>query len=31
VVIGSCIGDLELLCRASKAEELHNRVVYLPL
>jgi predicted nuclease of predicted toxin-antitoxin system len=31
VVIGTCIRDLELLCQASEAEELHNRIVYLPL
>jgi hypothetical protein len=31
VVVGKCIGDLELLCKASRAEELHNRIVYLPL
>jgi hypothetical protein len=31
VVMGKCTGDLELLRKASKAEELHNRIVYLPL
>jgi len=31
VTIGQCIDDLELICRACGAEELENRVLYLPL
>jgi predicted nuclease of predicted toxin-antitoxin system len=29
--IGQCINDLELICNACSAEELKNRVVYIPL
>lgn len=31
VSIGTCISDLEFLCKASTAEEVVNQVIYLPL
>ena|SRR5437660_2877800 len=31
VSIGTCIGDLEIISKASSAEEMANRVEFLPL
>jgi predicted nuclease of predicted toxin-antitoxin system len=31
VSIGQCVSDLSLICQAGEAEELANRVLYLPL
>jgi hypothetical protein len=31
ITIGTCIDDLELICRACDPEELENPVFYLPL
>ena len=31
ITVGQCVADLEMICKACDAEELRNRVIYLPL
>jgi hypothetical protein len=31
ITIGQCVADLEFICLVCEAEELENRVIYLPL
>jgi len=31
ISVGNCINDLELITKATEADEWHNRVVYLPI